>query len=82
MGNVSQSITNVAAELRKALGEELLQDEPSLNNALIAFESADELTRLEKMGLVVQELGRCLAHTANTVTILGGLKVIVDLFPR
>lgn len=76
IGDVHQNIEQLADELSKILGDQLLQSNTELNNAIMELRSADELTRLQKMGKVVQELGRGLGHLGNTGAAIIALELI------
>lgn len=76
IGNVYQNIEQLADELSRILGDEVLQNEPNLKAAIVELRSADELTRLQKMGNVVQELGRGLGHVGNTGAAILALEII------
>ncbi|MBZ0280792.1 MAG: hypothetical protein K8L97_08615 [Anaerolineae bacterium] len=76
IGNVYQNIEQLADELSRILGDEVLQNEPALKAAIVELRSADELTRLQKMGNVVQELGRGLGHLGNTGAAILALEII------
>ena len=65
---VIQNTGQIATRLEELLGDEALKDE-ALKQAIDAIRGIDDEpkeTRLRKMGKVIEELGRCLGHVANT----------------
>ena len=77
-GDNTQNANQLADDLLELLGVDLLQSEPDLNAAIIALKSMDELSRREKCGKVIQELGRCMGHAANAGTVLMAISMAVQ----
>jgi hypothetical protein len=77
-GDNTQNANQLADELLELLGSDLLQSEPDLENAIVALKSVDESSRAEKCGKVIQELGHCMGHVANTATILTAISLAVQ----
>jgi hypothetical protein len=77
-GDITQNANQLADKLLELLGMDLLQSEPDLEAAIVALKSMDELSRPQKCGKVIQELGGCLGHVANTATILTAISMAVQ----
>ena len=75
-GEVYQNIEQLANDLSAKLGEEFLQAETQLREAIDALRTSTEANRQPRFGRVVQELGDCLAHSANTVALIQGLGIL------
>jgi hypothetical protein len=75
-GHIIQNTGAIAAELEKILGNEMLQRNPALKEALASLHDADEPSRLQKMGKVVEELGRSLYHVGNAGAAISAIALI------
>lgn len=75
-GDVTVTIETLPHELLKLLGTDALR--PEIASAITELKTADDLTRVEKAGKVIEELGRGLAHLSNT----GGALAAITLIAR
>jgi hypothetical protein len=71
-------ITALADEIAQQLGQEFLADQRNRDVAesIDNLRNATDATRAEKLGKVIQELGRSLGHTANFAVIAQALLLI------
>jgi len=76
-GDVTVTFQTLPEELVKLLGADALR--PEIASAIHALQSADEPTRLEKAGRVIEELGRGLAHLSNTGGALAAIALIARM---
>lgn len=76
-GNIIQNTGQLASELEALLGGDVLAENEPLQSAIQDLRTADESSRRRKMGKVIQELGRCLEHLANTGGVLAALALLV-----
>lgn len=76
-GDVTVTFQTLPEELLKLLGADALR--PEIANAINALKEADEPTRLEKAGKVIEELGRGLAHLSNTGGALAAIALIARM---
>jgi hypothetical protein len=78
-GNIHQhttQLTYLANELEKEFSDDFLQKYRELAEAIQDLKSTTESDAQSKLGRVISELGRCLAHGANTVAVTQGLMSI------
>jgi len=78
IGDVNVTAQTLPDELVKLLGADALR--PEIAAAISALKVADEPTRLEKAGKVIEELGRGLAHMSNTGGALAAIALITRMF--
>ncbi len=76
-GDVTVTFQTLPDELLKLLGTDALR--PEIASAITALKAADELTRMEKAGKVIEELGRGLAHLSNTGGALAAIALIARM---
>jgi hypothetical protein len=76
IGNVTVTAESLPDELVKILGKEVLDQYGEIANAIEELRVAGQPTKREKMGLVIQELGRYIGHVSNTG---GAITVIMTL---
>lgn len=67
-GNVAQNASQLADELENLLGD-LLNEQAELQKAVQELRKTDRETRVQKAGKVIEELGRCLSHSANASAV-------------
>lgn len=79
-GDVNNILQALPDQLTKILGENLLQDYPSVDQAIESLRTANPSNRRERLGLVIQELGRILQHLTNTAGAIQAIKLIMDIF--
>lgn len=76
-GDVTVTFQTLPDELLKLLGTDALR--PEIASAITALKAADELTRMEKAGKVIEELGRGLGHLSNTGGALAAIALIARM---
>lgn len=84
-GNVQQTLEQLSDDLVATLSETLLETQLELRMAIDDLKMATTADCEPKLGKVISELGRCLQHGANTVTILSALNMVVGFiaqFPK
>jgi hypothetical protein len=81
-GKVTQNVEELADTLTTMLGQELLQSQAELREAIEQLRISAEADRPSKFGKVVLELGRCLEHGANAVTIISALATVSQFLSR
>jgi hypothetical protein len=75
------NVRKLVGDLRVAVGESAMAENPALVRAIEALENApDEPTRREKLGEVVLELGRCMEHVSNFAGTLAAIGMFARLF--
>lgn len=75
------NVGKLVGDLRVAVGESALRENPALAEAIAELESsADEPTRRAKLGKVVLELGRGMQHVANFAGTLTAIGMFAQMF--
>lgn len=77
IGDVNVTAQTLPDELVRLLGEDAQR--PEIAAAITALKTADDPTRLEKMGKVIEELGRGLAHLTNTGGAIAAITLIAKI---
>jgi hypothetical protein len=81
-GQVSQTLSEVADDLTKQLGESFLESQTDLRNAIDALREANEANQQSKLGKVISELGRCLDHGSNAASVTIALTMLIMLLSK
>ena len=76
-GDVTLTIETLPAQLRNQLGLDFLQEQPEVAEAINDLEVSDEPTRIQKLGRVIQELGRCMGHISNARNVILAIVMVV-----
>lgn len=77
VGDVNVTAQQLPDAIVRLLGEDALR--PEIAAAITDLKTADEPTRLEKMGKVIEELGRGLGHLSNTGGALAAIALITKI---
>jgi hypothetical protein len=76
IGDANNAIQYLPDQLIRLLGEDTLKSYPKIDTAIKELKSANERTRMEKAGKVIEELGRALGHLSNTGGALDAITLI------
>ena len=76
VGDVNLSTEAIPDKLIKILGDETLRQHVEIATAIEGLRNADQPTRLEKIGKVIQELGRDLGHLSNTAGAIAAITLL------
>jgi hypothetical protein len=80
-GNISQRISNpeLADQLIAILGQQTLQTDHNLAEAIRELSVSIESERQSKVGKVISELGRCLQHGANVTMVVQAIGFLAQV---
>ncbi len=73
---IHQTVEQLSTDLAGRLGDDFLQTQTHLREAIDALSESAEADQQSKLGKVVSELGRCLQHGANTAGVMGAIRVV------
>lgn len=76
LGSIQQSNEQIADTLTMTLGQQFVETQVELRDAINHLRASTEADRPSTLGKVVQELGRCLQHGANTTNVISGLAFV------
>lgn len=72
-GTAIQNVEQLADKLTDVLGESLLKSNAEIRAAIDALRTADQSNTTNRIGKVIEALGRDMGHVANAATILAML---------
>lgn len=75
-GDVRISADMLPDKLIEMLGDSFLQKNAEVAAAIEGLKTANQLTQRSKLAKVIEELGRCLEHTANAGTAIAAIGLI------
>jgi hypothetical protein len=80
-GPITQTSEQIADSLVDTLGKDFLQTQKDLHAAILELRQVGETDKQSRLEKVVSELGRCLDHSANAVTVISALVKLVPFLP-
>lgn len=76
------NIIQLTSQVEELVGEEILQANQDLRFAINELRQSikdPEPTRFQKLGKVIEELGRCLGHVSNTYGVLQAIALLSEV---